>query len=175
MVATPVQPKLNTKPLTIWGSLVLLAALLTGCASLERPVAPGSPDLNRQRQERALDEDFGTEAPRTDVNAVVDKLQRQALEEQAGGRLEAAAGLLERALRIDNQDVGLYQQMAEVRLSQGRFAQAEQVALRGLSEAGSDPGRAAALWQIIAQARSGQGNIQGARQAREQACRSGGC
>lgn len=106
---------------------------------------------------------------------VVTELRQEALAQQAAGEWGSAAAILERALRIDSSSPELYLQIAEVRLGQSRFAEAEQVASKGLSLVRGDAETEAALWQITAQARSGQGDTAGARAARDRACSLGAC
>lgn len=54
-------------------------------------------------------------------------------------------------------------------MGQQRFSESEQIALKGLTHANDNPAVKAELWQIIAQSRSAEGNIAGAREAREEA------
>lgn len=144
--------------------LALLALLLAGCVS-----QPGPSD-RMQQQEGRLTPDGDAVQPSQPQRSPVDDLRAQALAAQASGDWDRAAGLLERALRLDSRDANLYAEIAEVRLGQGRFVDAEQIALRGLTVNANDDQRSARLWRTIAQARSGQGDIAGARQARERSC-----
>ena len=50
----------------------------------------------------------------------------------------AAAASIERALRIEPRNPRLWQELARVRLKQGQYAQAENVAARSNSWAGDD-------------------------------------
>jgi tetratricopeptide (TPR) repeat protein len=99
---------------------------------------------------------------------VVTRLQQEALQLQSEGRWSEAELKLERALRIDAEKVDIYHQLATVRMGQERFAQAEQIALKGLSLTDKTPKYKASLWEVIAQCRSAQGNIAGAREARSE-------
>lgn len=92
-----------------------------------------------------------------------------AQQQQGGGDLNGAASSLERAQRIAPREPQVLYRLAEVRLAQGDAAQAEQFARRGLSYANGRPALQASLWDLIAQAREGQGDAAGAAQAREQA------
>lgn len=105
---------------------------------------------------------------RADGQQVVTRLQQEALVLQAQGEWSAAEQKLERALRIDADKVDLYHQLATVRMGQQRFAQAEQIALKGLSLTDRSPKFKASLWQVIGQCRSAQGDIAGAREARQE-------
>jgi predicted Zn-dependent protease len=87
----------------------------------------------------------------------------------AAGRLANAAASLERALRIEPRNPRLWQELARVRLQQGQYVQAESVAARSSSWAGSDSSLRAENWRLIAQAREARGDTDGARAARESA------
>jgi predicted Zn-dependent protease len=89
----------------------------------------------------------------------------------AAGRLSNAAATLERALRIEPRNPRLWQELARVRLQQGDHAQAESVAARSNSWAGSDNILRAENWRLMAQAREARGDSDGARKARETAQR----
>ncbi|GGX55648.1 hypothetical protein [Saccharospirillum salsuginis] len=172
MVATPVQ--LRHTQVRRWlatpGALMLSGLILVGCATQSSD--PFRPDTGGKPESPARTE---TSEPAMDSGDVVAGLRREAWEQQAVGEWEAAAGLLERALRIDASKAELYHQIAEVRLGQERFAEAEQVAAKGLSLVADDPELEASLWRATAQARSGQGDMSGAREARERACALGYC
>lgn len=66
---------------------------------------------------------------------------------------EKAAALLERALRIEPRNARLWQRLAEVRLSQGQYAQAESLAIKSNALAPKDQALQARNAQIIQQAR----------------------
>ena len=100
-------------------------------------------------------------------------LLQSARSDSAAGRLTNAAATLERAIRIEPRNPRLWQELARVRLKQGDYAQAENVAGRSNSFAGNDNALRAENWRLIAQAREAQGNADGARQALETAQRFG--
>jgi len=91
----------------------------------------------------------------------------------AAGRLANAAATLERALRIEPRNPRLWQELARVRLKQGQYAQAESVAARSNSWAGSDNALRADNWRLIAEARTARGDAEGARVALDTAERIG--
>lgn len=95
------------------------------------------------------------------VVALLDRAEQQ----HQGRDLEAAAISLERALRIEPRNPTLWQRMATVRLEQGQWEQAIQMAARSNSYAGRYSGLRARNWQIIAEARRAQGDVQGAADA----------
>jgi predicted Zn-dependent protease len=87
----------------------------------------------------------------------------------AAGKLSTAAASIERALRIEPRNPRLWQELARVRLQQTQFAQAENMAARSNSFAGSDNALRAENWRLIAQAREARGDADGAQAARDSA------
>src|SRR6266853_6563295 len=87
----------------------------------------------------------------------------------AAGRLANAAATLERALRIEPRNPRLWQELARVRIKQGEYAQAESVAARSNSWAGSDNTLRAENWRLIAESREARGDAEGAKAALEAA------
>jgi tetratricopeptide (TPR) repeat protein len=141
--------------------LIVFAALLAGCATAPAPVPEPVPVPPP------------TPAPAPRENVAVAGLMETARADVAAGRLANAAASLERALRIEPRNPRLWQELARVRLKQGQYAQAESVAARSNSWAGSDSALRAENWRLIAEAREARGDADGARAALEQAGRSG--
>jgi Tfp pilus assembly protein PilF len=81
-------------------------------------------------------------------------LMDSARSDAGAGRLAEAAATLERALRIEPRNPRLWQELAHVRLQQGDFPQAESLAQRSNSWAGSDTALRAENARIIEQARA---------------------
>ena len=92
-----------------------------------------------------------------------------AKQQQTGGDFNGAASSLERAQRIAPREPQVLYRLAEVRLAQGDAAQAEQLAQRGLSYSNGRPALQAGLWDLIARARTQQGNSAGAQEAQRRA------
>jgi predicted Zn-dependent protease len=107
--------------------------------------------------------------PAQSENVAIAGLMQSARSDSAAGRLPTAAATLERALRIEPRNPRLWQELARVRLKQGEYAQAEQVAARSNGWAGSDNALRAENWRLIAQAREARGDSQGAKTALETA------
>jgi len=122
--------------------------LLAGCASLE-PVA--------------------TEPPPPSRNAAVVSLLDAARSQSAAGKPDMAGASLERALRIEPQNPELWQELARVRLQQGQYREAENLAAKANILSGADMNLRAQNWQIIGQARTRLGDHQGAQAAFEKA------
>jgi len=136
--------------------VIIVSAVLAGCAT-----APGlEPDLPPVQPPETAP------APRSE-NVAIAGLMENARADAAAGRLANAAATLERALRIEPRNPRLWQELARVRLKQGQYAQAESVAARSNSWAGSDNALRAENWRLIAEAREARGDAEGARQARE--------
>jgi Flp pilus assembly protein TadD len=95
-------------------------------------------------------------SPTVKESVAVAGLMDSARTDAAGGRLAEAAATLERALRIEPRNPRLWQELARVRLQQGDFLQAESLAQRSNSWAGSDSALRAENARIIEQARAGR-------------------
>jgi cytochrome c-type biogenesis protein CcmH/NrfG len=72
-------------------------------------------------------------------------------------------------LRIEPRNPALWQELAHVRLEQGKYQQAENLAAKSNALAGDNKHLSAENWRIIGQARSQQGDYQGAQAAFERA------
>jgi predicted Zn-dependent protease len=136
--------------------VLVLAAILTGCATVYHPVPAPAPAPAP-----------ATAAPTESI--AIAGLMESARADTSAGRLANAAASLERALRIEPRNPRLWQELARVRLKQGDYAQAESTAARSNSWAGGDAVLRAENWRLIAQAREARGDAEGARAALEAA------
>jgi Tfp pilus assembly protein PilF len=143
---------------------VVLIALLASCATAPEP-GPSSPPAPPQAPESAT-------KPSSE-NVAVAGLMQTARADAAAGKLTNAAATLERALRIEPRNPRLWQELARVRLKQGEYGQAESVAARSNSWAGTDNTLRAENWRLIAESREARGDADGARKALEAAGRMG--
>jgi Tfp pilus assembly protein PilF len=141
---------------------VLLITLVAGCAS-----SPGSSPAPAPTPEPAAKPAAPSE------NVAVAGLIQNARNDVAAGRLSNAAASIERALRIEPRNPRLWRELALVRLKQGEYVQAESVAARSNSWAGTDNTLRAENWRLIAQAREARGDADGARTALETAGKIG--
>jgi len=123
---------------------LLVALLLSGCAGL-------LPEIS----------------PEPSQNAGVLALLEQAKTETSAGQLQAAGASLERALRIEPHNPVLWQNLAQIRLEQGEYRQAENLAAKSNAFARGNRRLRDENWRIIGQARSGLGDLQGAQTAFE--------
>jgi predicted Zn-dependent protease len=147
---------------------VFLALLLAGCATAPGPeTAPPSPPAPQP----APAPEPAARPP--SENVAVAGLMQNARSEAAAGRFANSAATIERALRIEPRNPRLWQELARVRLKQGEFAQAESVAARSNSWAGSDNTLRAENWRLIAESREARGDAEGAQKALETAGRIG--
>lgn len=122
--------------------LAVLVLLLTGCAA-PRIGMPPEPSRN------------------TAVVSLLDKARQQS----ATGQTEAAGASLERALRIEPRNAALWQELARLRLEQGQYRQAANLAAKSNAFAGSDRRLRAENWRLIGEARRGLGDERGAQAA----------
>ncbi len=127
-------------------SIIAAVLLLAGCAGLQ----PGAP-------------------PPPSRNEAVVALLGQAQTQLSAGRSEAAGASLERALRIEPRNPLLWQELARVRLDQGQYRQAENLAAKANALGGDDKRLLTENWRIIGRARSKLGDLPGAQAAFERA------
>lgn len=107
--------------------------------------------------------------PQASDSPAVLALLEQAQGHAAAGQPATAGATLERALRIEPRNPYLWQELARVRLGQGQYQQAENLAAKSNALAGGDQGLRAENWQIIGQARLKRGDRRGAEAAFHQA------
>jgi tetratricopeptide (TPR) repeat protein len=153
---------------------LVVAALMAGCEALPPAVEPQPEPLPAPPAPPVAEPPAPPTAPAPQPSAkpeniAVAGLMETARADAAAGRLSTAAAALERALRIEPRNPRLWQELARVRLQQRQFVQAESVAARSNSWAGSDNALRAENWRLIAEAREGRGDSTGARAARESA------
>ena len=139
--------------------VALLTVLLAGCAvgtpepQSPQPATPGAqPEAQR---------------PPVQENVAIAGLVETARSDAAAGRLSNAAASLERALRIEPRNPRLWQELARVRLRQGDYTQAENLAQRSNTWGGADNRLRAENWALIAQSRQARGDAEGARKAQD--------
>jgi predicted Zn-dependent protease len=90
-------------------------------------------------------------------------------QQAAAGDFDRAAATLERAVRIEPTNAALWHDLGEVRYRQGEFSQAESMAVRSNSLAGSEYRLQARNWRLIERARAGRGDLAGSDAAAAQA------
>jgi predicted negative regulator of RcsB-dependent stress response len=132
---------------TRWVFILITALFLGGCAALQTDAPPTQPSDN------------------TAVMALLNNAKNQS----AAGRMDEASANLERSLRIEPRNPMLWHELARVRLEQGQYRQAENMAAKSNMLAGTNRYQQAKNWRIIGEARSRRGDLQGAREAFEKA------
>jgi predicted Zn-dependent protease len=99
------------------------------------------------------------------VAALLDSADRHVKSKQ----LPEAGAALERALRIEPRNAGIWHDLAQIRLHQGEYQQAESLASKSNNLAGGNRALQARNWRLIAVARKATGNTAGAEEAEARA------
>ncbi len=102
-------------------------------------------------------------------NQAVAALLESADKHVKNNQLDKAGAALERALRIEPRNAGIWHDLAQIRLHQGQYAQAESLASKSANLAGSNRALQARNWKVIASARKAAGNRSGAEEAEARA------
>jgi tetratricopeptide (TPR) repeat protein len=154
--------------------LFFIAALLlslAGCASVT-PQPSTSPGIPGAIPQEPIPQQPGAgiivepvPKPVMSGNPAVIALLDRAQLDTATGQREAAGASLERGLRIEPRNAWLWHELAQLRLTQGQYAQAISLAQKSISFAGRDRRLLALDWRVIGNARIAQGNSSGAEQA----------
>lgn len=84
-------------------------------------------------------------------------------------QLDKAGAALERALRIEPRNAGIWHDLAQIRLHQGQYQQAESLASKSNNLASGNRALQSRNWKLIAVARKASGNTAGAEEAQAQA------
>lgn len=152
---------------------LLLMAMLLGLSSCAT-----SPDYGAPVENRSGAAGSGYAPPEhidvaiAERPAPVRRLLQSAEVQSHSGRHTVAASTLERALRIAPRDALIWQRLAAVRLEQGNWQLAIQMAAKSNSLAGGDDDKLRTLrrdnWELIARAEQSLGNTSGAERARQQ-------
>lgn len=161
-------------------AVLLTVAVLGACATSPTPsdklppVSTGSSQAPPDDVEvRALAKPGSIEpdrrAPPARASSAVIALLDEAGAQAQGGELDRAAATLERALRIEPGNAGVWHDLAEIRFHQGQYRQAEELAARSRHLAGGDKALQASTWRLTAKARRARGDRAGASAADAQA------
>jgi predicted Zn-dependent protease len=151
-------------------ALVLPALLAVGgCAT----PGDGAEKEEEITSRGTISEDDGT-IRHSVPNRTVALLWERAEQAREQGRVEDAIASLERALRLTPDDPVLWSRVAELRLRQGRFAVAENLAAKSNALAGEQRLLRYRNWLLIAEARKRRGDTEGADKARAEAQRYNG-
>lgn len=162
--------------------LAAVVALLGGCSvtPTRTPAPVAEPPSTPQRaptaapsggdsvQIRAYESPAPVQASSVHGKAVVALLESVG-QQEAQGDYTAAAATLERALRIEPRNGHLWQRLANLRLQQGQYRAAADLAARSNALAGGDLELQRDNWRLIARARRAVGDAAGARAAERKA------
>jgi predicted Zn-dependent protease len=102
-------------------------------------------------------------------NQAVLMLVEQARVETVENKIHSAIASIERAQRLEPRNPRLWQELARLHLVQGNYVQAESLAARSNTWAGSDWALRAANWRLIGEARAARGETAGAQAAETRA------
>lgn len=177
--------------------LILLSALLTGC--LESAYRIGAPVTERghasaqkfpetaPKQSQEKNAPLSSQAEKNQevqiavytpppsfkakpvMSAAVSDLIQTAARQKEAGDMVGAAATMERALRIEPRNAHLWNQLAEIRLAQRQYSQAEDLASKSNALAAADRDLRRDNWLLIAKARRSVGNVSGASLAENRA------
>ena len=133
--------------------LIYVLALLGGCATAPEPPRGPEPAPPPEAQQLPAPPPERVPPPRAETTAVAG-LMESARADTAAGRLPNAAASLERALRIEPRNARLWHELAQVRFRQHDYGQAESLAVRSNTLAGSDAELRAMNQRLIDEARA---------------------
>ncbi len=139
----------------------LSSALLLAACATQAPPEGYSPDP--EADPKAVISPGKNTSP-----AVLDLLERARVASRAGENQKAEA-YLERAIRIEPRNPALWHYMAKVHLYGGRLQKAQGLAAKSNSLAGKNVRLRSDNWRIIAHAKQGLGDKNGARAAQDKA------
>jgi hypothetical protein len=103
------------------------------------------------------------------MSKAASSLMDKAEDQRRAGDLAGAAATLERAVRIDSRHPLLWNHLAQVRLQQGNYGLATELASKSNALAGSDRSVKRSNYLIIADAKRSSGDVAGARVAQSRA------
>lgn len=167
MIAACSAPAPRQSPAPVYRSSPAPVTPDRGQGGAAQPAAPA-----REEEIRAYDYESGPLAePEPVAGPAVVALLDSADGQARAGDLSGAVVTLERALRIEPRNARLWNRLARLRLRQGRYAMAADLAAKSNSLAGTDRALKKANWGLIEQAKRASGDVDGARAARRQANR----
>jgi Flp pilus assembly protein TadD len=157
---------------------MMLFACSSGCANLSpapqgQVAAPSTPkpsaqkpvaETKRSKPSKSTQATPPATAQPTAGEAVIALLE-QAKAQAGAGEGEQAAATLERAIRIEPRNPWLWHRLAVLRLQQGYWEEAIELAIKSNSLAGRNPRLQGGNWKVIGMALEGLGDAKGATEA----------
>ena len=168
-VDVPEAPQLPAKAPTSELAVSASAAPEPAFGAVE--AAPEAPPPEPQAAGDATPETESTVTRLAALNPAIIDLLNAANVHSAAGRHDGAAAALERALKIEPADPGLWHRLARVRFDQGKPDLAEALAAKSNSLAAGDENLQAQNWRLIAKVRRKLGDAPGAADAAARAAR----
>ena len=129
------------------------------------PAAPSAPKPARPVPPADLPPAEITREGNQAVAALLDSADKYVKSNQ----LDKAGAALERALRIEPRNAGIWHDLAQIRLHQSEYQQAESLASKSNNLAAGNRTLQARNWKVIASARKASGNVGGAEEAEARA------
>ncbi|HUD96729.1 MAG TPA: tetratricopeptide repeat protein [Woeseiaceae bacterium] len=129
---------------------LMLGTFMVGCAMQGPQPAPGDPETDTGEVGRTTP----AEEP---MSAAGTSLLAQGRAQREVGEIAQASSTLERAIRIDPRQAKLWLELARVRMQEGSYAQAEQLARKAGSVGGPNTSMQAEIDDVIGEARRRQG------------------
>jgi hypothetical protein len=129
------------------------------------PAAPSAPKPARPAPPADLPPAEITREGNQAVAALLDSADKYVKSNQ----LDKAGAALERALRIEPRNAGIWHDLAQIRLHQSEYQQAESLASKSNNLAAGNRTLQARNWKVIASARKASGNVGGAEEAEARA------
>ena len=141
-----------------------------GAPTNNEPAMQPSAPVNSAPRSNAPASNASGSAPSSGSNTqAVAALLSSASESVSAGQLDKAAASLERALRIEPRNAGIWHDLAQIRLHQRQYQQAESLATKSNSLASGNRSLQARNWTVIGAARRAAGDGAGADAAEAQA------
>jgi len=137
--------------------LIVAAAVgvLTGCAAPSMQTASPAPDPAEQT--RSVQTPGRTADLEPTMSSAGRTLLDQGRTQRLAGEYQQASASLERALRVDPQQALIWLELGRLRLDEGNFAQAEQMARKALSLAPAGDSVQSQAEQLIDESRRAAG------------------
>jgi len=175
-IVKAVQPLDPRNRYLVWSAVIVLLLALNACSTTN--LTMNLPDDGLAAPAEDVDQGIPEQAPKYVYDSSSDANQRsgtssgsqarrppsgtvvallnQAREQQRVGKLERAAAVMERALRLDPKNAQLWHELAQIRLQQGQLDQARSLAAKSSSLAQDDQDLIRSNDQLIAQIKSMQ-------------------
>lgn len=131
-------------------AVFMLLVFIAGCAVQAPQPAPGDPQTDPG--------EIGRVPPAQEpMSAAGTSLLAEGRAQREAGEIAQASSTLERAIRIDPRQATLWLELARVRMQEGNYAQAEQLARKAGSLGGPHTSMQTEIDDVIGEARRRQG------------------